>query len=487
MTQGARLWLIYDIRQGAGAPQGGDACAPNYISAVTASGTEAVCQGYGARTLDLYPTLPEFLHVCEVVLPQGMAQDDVLTITLGAGEALWAFPKHPINPFRFWLVAGGKGRRFRPTGYRTYRAFDPPFDLRDAPDWLLTADAAFEGPMPRMAPENRRPTPGILWGDIHGMAFNQRPLDDFYEYAREVSGFNFAAAMLFSYNICVDDVWAKVKRAAARATRAGAFVGIVGVEFGTPPDGSHRNAHFFDAEGVPPIFFEERPPALHPRFTARLRSDAVFCRDLDHFYATVRGYGGIVSGHFHTLRYDREVLAELWQKQAGSAGEEERIYGLLNRGMRLGLVGGSDTHDSMPGNPEPEPGCPQAAGLMAVLADEAVPEKIRQAILDRRVYATTGARIALGVDAAARPMGSVVARSMPRIFQVYVEGIARLKAVELIRRGAVVDGAEPAQVYWEGTLRGCAGDGDNAEWYVVRVTQEDGHRAWSSPIWFDGV
>jgi len=488
LPPGARLWLMYDIRQGAGAPQGRDSLSPNYVSASAGSGTDAVCDGYGARTLDLYPTLPEFLHVCEIALPQGMAQDDALAIALGAGQGAWAFPKHPIDPFRFWLVEGGEGQRFEPTGYKTYRDFGPPHDLQDASDWLLAADAAFEGPAPRLSAENRRPTPGILWGDIHGMAFNQRPLGDFYEYAREVSGFDFAAAMLFSYNVCVGDMWAEVKQAAARATRAGEFVGIAGVEFGTPPDSSHRNAHFFNAEGVPPIFFEDRPPALDPRFTARLHPETVFCRDLDHFYATVRAYGGIVSGHFHTLRYDREILAELWQKQAGSAGEEGRIFGLLNRGMRLGLVGGSDTHDSMPGNPEPEPGCPQAAGLMAVLADQADPERIRQAVLDRRVYATTGARIALGVDAEGRPMGSVMPHAAPRVFQVRAEGAARLKAVELIRRGAIVDGVEPSHGYWEGSLRGCdEGDESDAEWYVVRVTQEDGHRAWSSPIWFEDI
>ncbi len=318
------------------------------------------------------------------------------------------------------------------------------------------------------------------------MSFNQRPLDDFYTYAREVAGFDFAAAMLFSYNVCVGNVWEEVKRAATRFTRSGEFVAVPGIEFGTPPDGSHRKAHFFHhAERVPPIFFEERPPALEPRFTCRFRPDTVLCRDLDHFYETVSAYGGTVSGHFHTLEYERETLAEMWQKQSGSAGEEQRIFGLLNRGMRLGLVAGSDTHDSMPGNPAPEPGCVQAAGFMAVLADEVTPQALHEAVVRRRVYGTTGARIALRVDASGHPMGSAVPAAVPRAFQVQVEGTGPLARVELVRQGAVVDGVEPAGTAWEGSLADPGKGGGAAAWYLIRVTQKDGHRAWSSPLWFD--
>ena len=68
-----------------------------------------------------------------------------------------------------------------------------------------------------------------------------------------------------------------------------------------------------------------------------------------------------MTGHHHTQTYNREILAEIWQKQKPLVDEEERIFQLLRSGRRLGLVGGSDTHDSMPGNPFPEPGCPRPA------------------------------------------------------------------------------------------------------------------------------
>lgn len=479
---GTRLWLLYDIRQLAGSPQADDVSAPNLVTAGLSHGGQVSVAGYGARTLDLYPEVPEFLHVCEVALDSGMAPGDELHIELGGSEGGWGFPKHPIGDFRFWLVPGRPGQTFAPTGYKTYRTFEPAFTSD-----VLSVGAAFEGEYPGLAAGDTRPTPGILWGDLHGMAFNQRPLDDFYTYAREVAGFDFAAAMLFSYNVCIGDMWEQVKEAARRFTRPGEFVAVPGIEFGTPPDGSHRNAHFFlHPERVPPLFFEERPPALEPRLTERFHPDTVRCSDLAHFYETVATYGGIVSGHFHTLEYEGEILAEMWQKQTSSAGEEQRIFGLLNKGMRLGLVAGSDTHDSMPGNPAPEPGCGQAAGFMAVLADEVTPQALHQAVVRRRVYGTTGARIALRVDASGHPMGSAVPAAVPREFEVQAQGAAPLARVELVRQGQVVDGVDPSGSAWEGSLA----DADMGElrgpaWYLIRVTQKNGHRAWSSPLWFD--
>jgi hypothetical protein len=39
------------------------------------------------------------------------------------------------------------------------------------------------------------------------------------------------------------------------------------------------------------------------------------------------------------------------------------------------------------------------------------------------------------------------------------------------------------EVTLEDNLEGC----DSNQWYLVKVTQSDGHRAWSSPIWFKAL
>jgi hypothetical protein len=476
--------MFFDMRQGPGIPQTNDPMAPNYVMAMTGSGASVLCEVYETRTLDLYPRLPEFFHACELIFTADLPPNDRVTLVLGGDETGWRLPEHPITPFHFWfLEAGTPHLRFLPTGYKTYRAFtsEHPEDLQPR---VVDLQISVRGSLPSLEPENTRPTPGILWGDIHGMAFNQRPLDDFYRYARQVARFDFAAAMLFSYNVCVEGIWDQVKCAAARWSEPGKFLALVGVEAGTMPDGSHRNAYFFDPQGVPPIFCEDRPPARERRLTRRFSSDTIFCETREQFYETVARYGGIVTGHFHTWEYDREILAEIWQKQVGSEGDEPRIFDLLNEDLRLGVVAGSDTHDSMPGNPHPEPYCPQPAGFMAVLADEVSAPAIQRAILQRRVYGTTGVRILLHFSAVRASMGGVLPAETPRHFQVSVEGTSPLARVALIRNGELLIQIVPEGHALETALEDPHPLPDQEQWYLIKVTQVDGHRAWSSPIWF---
>lgn len=483
LPSGSTLWMFFDIRQAPGIPQHGDASALNHISAEVSSERPVACQAYQARTLDLYPRLPEFLHVCEMCFGEGLSGEDVVSIRLGSRKRGWRLPRHPIDPFRFWfLESPSPDMRFSPTGYKTYRVFNT-----DQPEVLQARLAeikiAVDGEYPRPSPSHIRETPGILWGDIHGMAFNQRPLDDFYYYARDVARFDFAAAMLFGYNVCIDGIWQQVKDTARRWTELGSFLAIVGVENDTVPDGSHRNAYFFEPESVPPICCSERAPAREARFTHRFCRDAVCCDSLDDYYSTIKRFNGIVTGHFHTWDYEQEILAEIWQKQLGGEGDEARIFGLLNQGKQLGIVAGSDTHDSMPGNPLPEPyGCAETAGFMAVLAEEVSSSAIRDAILARRVYGTTGARITLRFAAGERLMGSVLPANSLRNFEVRAEGAASLARVELLRNGKLLRQIEPNAPSTSVRWRDAAATGDC--WYLVRVTQEDGHRGWSSPIWF---
>ena len=45
--------------------------------------------------------------------------------------------------------------------------------------------------------------PQLFWGELHGMAFNQRPYREYFEWAKEVACLDFAAGEYFSYNACV--------------------------------------------------------------------------------------------------------------------------------------------------------------------------------------------------------------------------------------------------------------------------------------------
>jgi len=484
----ARVWLFWDIRQEAGWLQCDDPSEENFLSVHGSGERQFPVTVHSLRTLDLYPEIPEFLGAAELRIEAGgEAKDSAIEVSIDN----WVAPGRPINEFSFWLVDDVRGKwEFQPTGYKSYRQFvdsstGTRIEHKELVSRLASSSLKIVGNYPAISLAGQRQTPGVFWGELHGMAFNQRPLDDFYKYAKNFTHLDFCAAMRFSYNTCVGNVWQDTKDAARRHTEPGRFVAFAGFECGTPEDDSHRCAYFPDPDEVPPIFCESRPPARDPMLHSRFHPDTILCRTTADFYAAVRRYGGFVGGHFHTTTYDQEILAEIWQKQdmnMHSGDEEERLYDLLRRGKRFGLIGGSDTHDSMPGNPNPEPGCPNPAGLAGVYADALTTEALTGAFLARRVFATTGARIAMEFDSNGHPMGSELPEDGNRRFHLKIDGTAELSSVELLRDGnpwlrwAPGESSFAAEVEDEETCE--------SAFYLIRTTQVDGHKGWTSPIWF---
>jgi hypothetical protein len=488
MPPNSRVWIFLDVRQDCGVPQSMDSTTINYINAKATNNRLITCKSYFARTLDFFPRIPEFLHTIEIIFREGLEAIDEVEINLGNHDLGWQLPIRKIDPFHFWLVESEEDSwRFMTNWERGYKTFSQGGKRLSIPDSIIKTSISVEGNLPRLSKRNKRRTPGILWGEIHGMAFNQRPLDDYYNFARNIAKFDFASPLLFSYNTCVKGVWQEVKDAAARWTEPGRFLGITGVELDTIPDGSHRKVHFFDDIDVPPIFCENRPPAHDPRLLARFSNDTIYCNTLDQFYDVVKQYDGILSGHHHTITYDREILAEIWQKQSTPPnGDEQRIFQLLDDGLKLGIVAGSDTHDSLPGNPYSEYGSPsQTAGFMAVLANEISPDAIKNAIISRQVYATTGAKIELNFSCDGAPMGSCLQHQNRRDFQIQIEGSSKLKKVELIRKSKIVCTKTLSGLTANISFSDCDVSLKENDWYIVKVYQSDNHRAWSSPIWFE--
>ena len=484
---GGRLWLFWDIRQGAGWLQRDDPGTGSFLSVHGPHGREIAAQVHSVRTLDLYPRVPEFTGVVECDLgDQPLSPEETIEIRVEN----WQAPLQPIDPFRLWVLADNEGALdVVPTGYKTYRAFVERGGgkrvlheqlVSQLSDVTLTVTGQHEP----VAEIHRRRTPDVFWGDLHGMAFNQRPLDDFYEYAQKVTALDFCAALLFSYNTCVESVWEEVKEAARRHTAPGRFIAFAGFECGTPADGSHRCVYFPQPGDVPPIFCDSRPPAQDHVLQARFHPDTVLCETLDDLYGTVDSYGGFVAGHFHTTTYDRELLAEMWQKQVFPVDEEQRVLEYLRQGKRFGLVAGSDTHDSMPGNPYPEPGCPRQAGATGVYAEALTPEALVEAFRVRRVFATTGARMVVEFEANGHPMGSELPRDGAREFHIVVYGTTRLGSVELLRDGVPVSWWYPRESLFDVEVTDKSTLPSQGAFYLVRVEQIDGHMAWSSPIWF---
>jgi hypothetical protein len=140
-------------------------------------------------------------------------------------------------------------------------------------------------------------------------------------------------------------------------------------------------------------------------------------------------------------------------------------------------------------------------GLTAILAIEHTRESLAAAMHIRSCYATTGPRMIVGFHIAGAPMGSELSTKVKpglvinRHITAYLAGTTTLKSIELIRNGEVIK-TFPTKSYFidfsyddmEHLSKVVLNGGEGRSpfvFYYLRVTQADGHIAWSSPIWVD--
>lgn len=182
---------------------------------------------------------------------------------------------------------------------------------------------------------------------------------------------------------------------------------------------------------------------------------------------------------------------------------EGSIQNALLSNLRFGFVaGGLDDRGSYADffNSDQEQYAP---GLTAIIAPEQTRASMMEALYNRSCYATTGERIIVGLYLAGLPMGSETNTNTKqgllynRHLSGYVAGTTDLKTIEIIRNGKVIKTFKPEGYAFTFThddldpLGKVTIDAKDKKppfvYYYLRVTQEDGHMAWSSPIWIDLV
>ncbi len=173
----------------------------------------------------------------------------------------------------------------------------------------------------------------------------------------------------------------------------------------------------------------------------------------------------------------------------------------LNAGYRFGFVaGGLDDRGIYSGLFESTQ-IQYSPGLTAILAPKHTKEALFEALYNRSCYASTGARIIVGFYVAGHLMGSELsAKQKPglkinRHISGYIAGENPIKSIEILRNGQVIHTIHPESYALDYSY-------DDTEpfnkvaikaknnpspfiYYYLRVTQTDGHIAWSSPIWIN--
>jgi len=346
-------------------------------------------------------------------------------------------------------------------------------------------------------------------------------VDRLYEFARDEAGLDFAAVTDHDFSM-TDEVWALIRRKASEWYSPGRFVTLSAYEWTSAAYG-HRNVYFLTDDG--PLLrcvdygrspIQERGRSPRELWNALERHGAPAITVPHHPPITQFP----VDWSFHDPRFDRVVeVVSLWGvfEYYGNPFEcvtsdvlpRRHALDALERGYKLGFVGGSDSHDCRPGARtyavvvrNAREGArlnslsrgftryffnnPLSPYLTAVYAEELTREAVFEALRSRRCYAVVGARIRLELEIDGRLMGEEVVVDDPEhrpTVRVSAEGEGELDRVELVKNGRVVFRrlCKGRAVEFEWVDEGEVERGYN--YYYVRAFQRDGARAWSSPVW----
>ncbi|MBN2479312.1 MAG: DUF3604 domain-containing protein [Parachlamydiales bacterium] len=193
----------------------------------------------------------------------------------------------------------------------------------------------------------------------------------------------------------------------------------------------------------------------------------------------------------------RPISGPVKEDNAGSV-----IKALVN-GTRVGFVAGGLDDRGVYSKFYDSTQVQYSSGLTAILAKTHSRDGLFEALQKRRCYATTGKRIVVGFFIAEEMMGSELKTyNKPGLFYNryitgFVLGTDKIKEIILYRNDQVLTKFTPDDTTFEFTYDDMTFLKEfllkpNAEkppfcFYYLKAIQEDGHMAWSSPIWIDEV
>lgn len=369
----------------------------------------------------------------------------------------------------------------------------------------------------------------LYWGDIHvHTALCDGTLEPraFYREARDVQGLDFAAITMHDTMEMFEPSgrkaeWKLVRDLQEEFNQPGRFVTFLGYEWSDHKHG-HRGVFFAPDEPDPDMYEwtnseSDTPEKLEallrgheamaiPHHTAWRRIFLIPLNWLKFIHLRIpeayRWWGReseqqrlveIYSMHGSSESYDgpypvthgdpRGWFPRRLRDDRSKPGYGNYVQEALAGGLRLGVIAGSDRHDYAVSE-RIHPIDIYPGGLTAVWADELSAPSLWRSLWNRRVYGTTGARIILEFSADGMPMGSEYLCSSPPRLQGRVIGTASLRLAELVRhdgRGYKTVWSQRGGV--EASFDFADGEFEGECFYYLRVEQEDGHCAWSSPIW----
>jgi len=358
-------------------------------------------------------------------------------------------------------------------------------------DRLVTAAGPLTARSNPMVVGAKPPTYGVYWGDIHGHTQLSDGLgkdaDYYYDYAREAADLDVCATAEHAYH-------EEARVASRKHNRPGEFVTIWGFEWSENlPGRLDRN-----------IYFRNEEVAI-PKGWPKVTED--WWKMLDQHYGDNKNHDVIVGPHMFTYKTASKPWYETWNPAFERFAEIYSEHGMsefkgnprmlaggdvqdgffaqdgLKYGPRFGFIGSSDTHDSHPGRGSNS--LVNRGGLVAFLAKDLTRESIWDAFWSRRVYAATTERIFIDFRIDGHVMGEEFSTTGKPKISYTIHGCDDRFEVSVIKNNQVLRGTK--------TTSGSANESfvddsfTDSSCYYLRVAQDNGEWAWSSPIWVDRV
>jgi len=327
----------------------------------------------------------------------------------------------------------------------------------------------------------------IRWADLQihtSLSDGTGDPADVLAYARDVAALDVAALTDHDHwgfrALDTDPAGRARVRDAVTATATPGFVPLVGMEW-TSWIWGHRHVLFFGPDEPWPSSLDDATDTPAELFTALRGRDVVviphhvaggpvaldWSVGLDALEPVVE----VVSVHGQSA--DPALPHGVWDPVPAAFAEPQ-----LAAGRSFGMVGSTDGHDGHPGLAHLAGG---GNGLTALVGAEATPAGVAAALRARATYATNGPRIIVRFDVDGTPMGGHRPAG-DATAQVRVIGTAPIGRVELLSRQGPVGSRQGAGEVFFDTFPVSLAPGDLV---YVRVLQEDGGLAWTSPVFFD--
>jgi len=328
----------------------------------------------------------------------------------------------------------------------------------------------------------------IYWGDLHThseLSFDATcSIDSLYHFAITNSKLDFVLASDHDIQSNETD-WNRSKLKANEYYDPGEFVTFLGYEWtgqaGT--SGGHRIVIYPENDASRFSFSSPNYNTLE-KLTVHVQNsggllliahpDAIAHANIGIIRNDVQVGIEVVGSGFRRFEYFGNERAH------PSQVPDKSVRDALNNGHTLGLMGVSDSHQCRPGT----------GGLTAVLSKELTRESVFKAIKNRKVFATTGARIKVRFYSENLDMGDVYYFSpgeipmFPPKLNFEIEGTSKLSNVQIIKNSKIVyNSGEINSNNYQSSYLDETTINHNTYFYL-KVTQSDNHIAWSSPIFF---